>query len=55
MTQEDRKLLLTDLCARSPYGVMCQFIWTYSDETIGGKSVTAKEDDASTTKSPSIF
>ena len=45
MTQEDRKLLLTDLCARSPYGVMCQFIWTYSDETIGGKSVTAKEDD----------
>ena len=45
MTQEDRKLLLTDLCVRSPYGVICQFIWTYSDETTGGKSVTAKEDD----------
>jgi hypothetical protein len=25
MTQEDKKLLLQDLCARLPYGVKCQF------------------------------
>ena len=27
MTQEDKQLLLKDLCARLPYGVICQ--WSY--------------------------
>ena len=45
MTQEDKELLLTNLCARLPYGVICQFIWTYSNETTDGESVIAKEDD----------
>ena len=42
MTQEDKELLLKDLCARLPYGVKCQFedtietikeIWFCEDES----------------------
>lgn len=36
MTQEDKKLLLTDLCARLPYGVMILH------EDMEGRKVTAK-------------
>ena len=46
MTQADKELLLKDLCARWPYGVICQFIWTYSNETTDGEDVIAKEDDS---------
>ena len=45
MTQEEKLLLLKDLCARFIYGVVCQFIWTYSNETTNGESVITKEDD----------
>ena len=40
ITKEERQLLLKDLCARLPYGVICQFIWTYD-----GEDVITKEDD----------
>ena len=37
MTQEDKELLLRDLCARSPYGVKCQGVTTSGGiNTIGG-------------------
>ena len=45
MTKEERELLLIDLCARLPYGVICQFIWTYCNETTDGEDVIAKEND----------
>ena len=45
MTQEEKRLLLKDLCARLPYGVICQFIWAYSNETTDGEDVIAKEND----------
>jgi hypothetical protein len=45
MTSEEKQLLLKELSARSSYGVICQFIWTYSNETTDGKDVIAKEDD----------
>ena len=32
MTQEDKKLLLKDLCARLPYGVMCYGVTMDMDE-----------------------
>ena len=41
----NKELLLIDLCARLPYGVICQFVWTYSNETTDGESVIAKGDD----------
>ena len=28
MTKEDKELLLKDLCARLPYGVICEFTYT---------------------------
>ena len=32
MTQEDKQLLLKDLCARLPYGVMCDiYSWQHDD------------------------
>lgn len=31
MTQEDRKLLLIDLCARLPFDIKCQFTLKYGD------------------------
>ena len=37
MTQEDKKLLLADLCARLPYGVKCYSVTTKGEpNTIGG-------------------
>ncbi len=45
MTNEEKQLLLIDLCARLPYGVICQFIWTYSNETTDGEDVIAREND----------
>ena len=45
MTKEEKELLLKDLCARLPYGVICQFIWTYSNETTDGEDVIAREND----------
>ncbi len=45
MTQEEKQLLLIDLCARLPYGVTCQFIWTYSNETTDGEDVIAIKND----------
>ena len=36
MTQEDKELLLKDLCARLPYGVKCK-VW-YNDKTLDIKS-----------------
>ena len=32
MTQEDKELLLKDLCARLPYGVKIEFTWWVIDE-----------------------
>lgn len=32
MTQEDKELLLKDLCARLPYGVKIEFTWWVTDE-----------------------
>ena len=29
MTQEDKQLLLIDLCARLPYGVQCSCTWSH--------------------------
>ena len=45
MTQEDKNLLLQDLCTRLPYGVTCQFTWTYCNETTDGEVVIAIEND----------
>lgn len=45
MTQEEKQLLLKDLCARLSYGVICQFIWTFSNETTNGEDVITKGDD----------
>ena len=33
MTQEDKKLLLTDLCARLPYGVKC-CIYNFGEDIV---------------------
>lgn len=35
MTQEDKKLLLKDLCARLPYGIKVQYIDKYGHSHIG--------------------
>lgn len=32
MTQEDKELLIKDLCARLPYGVKIEFTWWVMDE-----------------------
>jgi len=44
MTQEEKKLLLKDLCARGPHGVICQFIWTFSNETTNENVITKGDD-----------
>lgn len=38
-------MLLTDLCARLPYNVTCQFTWAYYNETTDEEEVIAKEND----------
>ena len=45
ITKEERQLLLKDLCARLSYGVKCQFIWTFSNETTNGEDVITEGDD----------
>ena len=45
MKEKDKQLLLNDLCARMPYNVICQFTWTYCNETTNGEDVIAKEND----------
>ena len=45
MTQEERQLVFIDLCARLPHNVICQFTWTYCNETTDGEEVIAKEND----------
>ena len=37
MTQEDKELLLKDLCARLPYGVVCYYETSDTSETMLGK------------------
>ena len=46
MTTEEKELLMADLCARAPHGVICQFVWTYSNETTDGEDAIAKENDS---------
>ena len=43
MTQEDKELLLKDLCARLPYGVKIEFTWWVMDE--GTCDITTLEPD----------
>lgn len=45
MTVEDENLLLKYLSMASPYGVICQFIWAYSNETTDGDWVITQHDD----------
>ena len=37
MTREDKQLLLKDLCARLPYGVLCYYETSDTSETMFGK------------------
>lgn len=39
MTQEDKELLLKDLCARLPYGVVCRVKYILNNETTYGEDV----------------
>ena len=43
MTQEDKELLLKDLCARLPYGVKIEFTWWVMEE--GTCDITTLEPD----------
>ena len=43
MTQEDKELLLKDLCARLPYGVKIEFTWWVMNE--GTCDITTLEPD----------
>lgn len=45
MTQEEKQLLLVDLCTRASYGVNCLFKWSYTNETTGGEEVIAEQID----------
>ena len=45
MAVEDENLLLKYLSMASPYGVICQFIWAYSNETTDGEVVITQHDD----------
>ena len=44
MTQEDKELLLKDLCARLPYGVICKIHYSFNNETTFGEDVETEED-----------
>ena len=39
MTQEEKSLLLQDLCARLPYGVICKVKYIINNETTFGKDI----------------
>lgn len=45
MTQEDKQLLLKDLCGRLPYGVKCEVHYIFNNETTYGEDVEAVKDD----------
>lgn len=44
MTQEEKKLLLTDLCARLPYGIICKCTYPVNNETTDGEDVLFTND-----------
>ena len=48
MTQQDKELLLKDLCARLPYGVQCKVHYIINNETTDGEDVDAEETDTIT-------
>lgn len=45
MTQEEKQLLLKDLCARLPYGVVCKISYTFNNETTNWEDVESTCDD----------
>lgn len=45
MTQEDKELLLIDICGRSPYGVVCKISYTFNNETTDWEDVESACDD----------
>lgn len=45
MTQEDKDILLKDLCARLPYRVKCLINYTFCNETTDYKDVKASDVD----------
>lgn len=45
MTQEEKDLLLKDLCARLPYGVKCLVNYTFCNETTDYEDVKASDVD----------
>ena len=49
MKQEDKELLLTDLCARLPYRVKCLVNYTFCNETTDYEDVKASTVDTITT------
>lgn len=45
MTQKEKELLLKDLCARLPYGVVCKISYTFNNETTNWEDVESTCDD----------
>lgn len=45
LTQEEKQLLLKDLCARLPYGVVCKISYTLNNETTNWEDVESTCDD----------
>lgn len=45
MTQEEKQLLLKDLCGRLPYGVVCKISYTFNNETTNWEDVESTCDD----------
>lgn len=45
MTEEDKQLLLKDLSARLPYGVVCKISYTFNNETTNWEDVESTCDD----------
>jgi hypothetical protein len=54
MTQEEKQLLLIDLCARLPYGVKCKIRYTFNNETTFDEDVEAEKDDVLVKIDPEI-
>ena len=44
MTTEDKELLLRDLCARLPYGIICKCTYPVNNETTDGEDVLFTND-----------
>lgn len=45
MTQEEKQLLLKDLCARLPYRIVCKISYTFNNETTNWEDVESTCDD----------